>query len=209
MLYVKNINETYDELNIDSSIELLAKGLANDYVLYLTIEWYLKKRNIILNDKDRKIPQLESSKLFFYPFYYSTANGHSKDLFEILKPFNKFEFGIFSENLFNRAIAKNTTDGGKSYKSKFFQIENNEFSLMMPFLSICEGIKGIEVTKGFAFKDLFVAKDDNSGYSTIIEALESSQRALLIGTNNNFLDFGLMEFKQKSKPYPIGQLQSL
>lgn len=208
MLYIKDINGTYQQLTVDPSIEMLAKGLANDYILYLTIKWHLEKKNIILKDEDREIPQLESSKLFFYPFYYSTANGHSKDLFEILKPFNKFEFGIFSENLFNRAIAKIRIDSSELYKSDFFHIENNKFSLLKPFSSICEGIKAEEVTN-VLFKDLFVAKDDGTGYSTIIEALESSQRALLIGTNNNFLNFGLKEFKDKSKSYQIGQLESL
>ena len=196
MLYIKKSENDFINLTEYESVEELVKGLTNDYVLYLTVNWYLDRMKLDKNiGVDTSFPALTPFKLLFYPFHFSTANGHANNLYDIMQPFTMVEFGAYSQTLLKHNFK--SRDG----ESIFFTIEDDSLKLLKPFDEIEQQIANTQITSNYQFKDLYVKKDDLSDYSTLMNALKSSRKALEIGTNNEFLDFDVTEFQKHSKSY--------
>lgn len=172
-----------------------------EYILLKMSRWYSEKRDLKTVGEFNKSNDLTSSKILLYPFFISTSNGHSRDLLTLLGDFFPFDEGPTSIEILqimergDSVLKYFSTDYLKSsigLKIKHYSDEkllNDAFS-EIESLILDTTIELSNSTNSSPFRTLQVRKDiNNSEYSTIDAAIESSIKAMKQYSNENFVLF--------------------
>ncbi|PWK27869.1 hypothetical protein LV89_01276 [Arcicella aurantiaca] len=208
-----NNNQTYYDrkgilLTLSSESIDLIKDATNDYLLYLTIDWFLEKNNLSLSSSmgaegEYLVPKFNPIGILFYPLYFSTANGHSKNLFKTLSPIKEFPFGLYSENIMLRVFHSAVRDNIRDNISKYFIARDGQFYVKSSSIANIESLiesEPIDLKTDLKFEDVYIEKDDTTSdnkYSSLIDALKSARKSLDIADGRRFFNYGLNDFKKK------------
>ncbi len=170
------------------------RTLSYEYIFYLASKWYLA-----VNTKDfkdfKEHNELTTSKLLLYPFYYSTANGCSKDLYAIMKPFYAREDGPIPEILENIVLdnanqldffitdfQENNAYGLGVNDNNIDNVETIKDKILNSIIKLGDGTK-------INFENVIVKTDKEDDAKQLYKALESSDISLRTQSNNKFIEY--------------------
>jgi hypothetical protein len=185
ILYKKNhADNTYSSIELTPTEKDKVKLFSNYYIILLSLNWAKEE-----GDDSKKISSINT---IFYPYFFSTANGHSNDLINVLGPFRMLPLGPISRSLLIPVQKGSFED--------FFEMSENfiVYKDLESFQSVKQKIENEEIKSNIKFKDLYVQRNDKKDYSSLIDALASSYRAILLDTNNKFFSFDIFDFSVKT-----------
>lgn len=207
MLYIKSGIGGYEDFNVSPEEKKKITQYALDYVISLTVQWFEDNKKAESNNfsisGSKTLPELNASKLLFYPFYFATANGSSKALFDVLGEFKMIDYGPISKVLYD--IVQNNEQNLLSFEVDFLELRiNDDFTLGVIQEKIrkktAKNTCGTEVN----FEDIYISKDKEVNVNDklpIWEAIDTSYTALCTQSDNRFLDYDLTRFQEIARKY--------
>lgn len=202
MTYISYNNHILAAGNVKKQVE----NLLLEYIIALAVEWHIENEKIKnptfhFNGSTRAI---NANTFLFYPFYFTTANGHSKALFNSSGLYKRSFLGPISETLAKKTEF-NEKLGVFECVLTYFTITTSRITLNDGIVDVMEIKSAIENTfiEGLPirFKDLEVEKDDETKHTKLIDAINKSKDALKIQSNNKFLNYDVEHFRNFGQGY--------
>ena len=148
------------------------------------------------NDKNKFTKQ----KLFLYPFFVSTSNGHSKSLFELFGKFYAPSLGPISVEIIKYFfIQKNKSEYFK-FNDLNIEIRLENYNNWDELITNIKDSKVIINEEEVSFSLLNIL-NDNQQYNSLIAGIDSGIKTLKEQSNSKFFIFSEDDLKYQSYKY--------
>lgn len=170
-----------------------------EYTLAKICKEYSEVEGIVDFENFNKVNKFNKEKLFLYPFFVATSNGHSKSLFELFGKFYAPAIGPISVEIIKYFfISENKSD---YFTFNEFNIEvKNEFSNWDFLINHIKNSSLIIDGINYNFNELHIRKDSDE-FNSLVEGIDSGILTLKEQSNGKFFIFSGDDLKYQSYKY--------
>ena len=170
-----------------------------EYTLAKICKEYSEVEGIVDFKIFNKVNKFTKEKLFLYPFFVATSNGHSKSLFELFGKFYAPTIGPVSIEIIKYFfVSDNNSD---YFIFNEFNIEvKTEFANWDLLINDIKDSSLIIEGNSYAFNELQIMKD-NEEFNSIVKGIDSGILTLKEQSNGKFFIFSGDDLKYQSYKY--------